>query len=1022
MGLTERLIQDVERQSGALPLLQFALRELWEKRQGQLLTNAAYHAIGGLDGALEKRADAVLEGFTPAQRELCRRIFLRLTQPGEGTEDTKRRARMQELASAGDGGAAIEEVVDRLVDARLITAAADGDTRALGGAIEVAHEALIRSWKGLRQWIDADRAGLRTHHRLAEAAREWDASGRDPDDLYKGTPLAVCRDWAGSHPDELNPLESQFLAESDQAEKRRKEAEIEAVKRREADARRIAAETKKKLRASRMALVSVLIAIAFAGVAVWFMQSERDRRGRLIAEASSALEIAVSRAADARARRDLTRWEGAMEAGERALSLARSAADHRLLKRVEAEFEEIQRRRTSAQVDAETAKEDAEIRHRLEEARIQAVGSKAEDTAGTFDPQRLVAEYRRIFQDYGIDLDSLPSTDAVRTIQNSAICQSLTAALDDFADSTSDTSLGDRVRKLAHGADPDLLRNAVRDAMAQRDRAALKRIAQEPDIAHFERVSLQRVGRALQSVGEVEEAVAFFRRAQRLHPDDFWLNVSLADALCALKPPRYEEAIRHHMAALALRPDSPGIYVKIGHLQVQTHDLDGAVASLDVAIQKDSHSAWAYCNRGIAWERKREYDKAIADHSEAIRLDPKYAVSYSIRGLAWSEKQEYDKAIADYSEAMRLDPKYAKELYAQRGLAWAGKKEYDKAIEDYNEAIRLDPLYAVAYDNRGDTWKAQKDYEKAIADYSEAIRVDPKYATAYNDRGLAWAAKKEYDKAIADYNEATRLDAAYASAYDNRGRARSAKKEYDTAIADYSEAIRLDPKYAIAYNDRGNAWRANKNYDKAIADYNEAIRVDPKNAHAYSGRASVWMAKKQYDKAIADDAEAIRRDTKDAWAYLSRSVAQSLSGRREAVRGFRETIDIAGWKSQWAAYAVIVGNLAARQFADPAAAKLFLDDSAGKLDTDWPYPIIRFLRGEIDERALLKLAIDKDKETEARCYLGLDRMVEGRNDKAAAHLHWVVEHGNPAFIEYTIASAELERLSKPAAKPAPPAP
>jgi hypothetical protein len=92
-GLVDLLVQDVRHQSGALPLLQHALLELWLKRVGQRLTVKAYQEIGRLEGALRRRADATLEAFSEAEKELCRRTFLRLTQPGEGAEDTKRRER-----------------------------------------------------------------------------------------------------------------------------------------------------------------------------------------------------------------------------------------------------------------------------------------------------------------------------------------------------------------------------------------------------------------------------------------------------------------------------------------------------------------------------------------------------------------------------------------------------------------------------------------------------------------------------------------------------------------------------------------------------------------------------------------------------------------------------------------------------------------------------------------------------------------------------------------------------------------
>ena len=120
-GLVEMLLQSVAGQPGSLPLLQFTLMELWQRREGRRLTVAAYKAIGELQGALKNRADNVLGQFDDAQRDLCRRIFLRLTQPGEGIEDTKRRASFGELVPAGADPVAVEAVVRRLADARLIT-------------------------------------------------------------------------------------------------------------------------------------------------------------------------------------------------------------------------------------------------------------------------------------------------------------------------------------------------------------------------------------------------------------------------------------------------------------------------------------------------------------------------------------------------------------------------------------------------------------------------------------------------------------------------------------------------------------------------------------------------------------------------------------------------------------------------------------------------------------------------------------------------------------------------------------
>jgi len=228
-GLVDLLVQDVLHQPGALPLLQHALLELWNKREGRRLTVKAYQQIGKLEGALQRRADATLEAFTKDEQELCRRTFLRLTQPGEGTEDTKRRAAMQELLSLSGKSSAEEAIIQKLADASLLTT--EGDLRRGDAFVEVAHEALIRNWPQLRTWIDADRAGLRTRTRLSESARDWEKSGRDPTYLYSGARLAVAEEWAAPHPGELSTDEAEFLRNSRDVQSQREASEREVARR-----------------------------------------------------------------------------------------------------------------------------------------------------------------------------------------------------------------------------------------------------------------------------------------------------------------------------------------------------------------------------------------------------------------------------------------------------------------------------------------------------------------------------------------------------------------------------------------------------------------------------------------------------------------------------------------------------------------------------------------------------------------------------------------------------------------------
>ncbi len=180
-----------------------ALRETWERRDGRTLTVEAYHESGGVSSAVARTADAVADGTPESDRPLLRNVFLRLTEIGDDVEDTRRRVRIEELVPQGTSGDAVRTLLERLAEARLVTLDE--------GTAEVAHEVLIRRWPTLRRWLEEDREGIRLHRRLSDAARLWDAAGREPADLYRGTRLDAAVEWASANGALLNGTERDFL-------------------------------------------------------------------------------------------------------------------------------------------------------------------------------------------------------------------------------------------------------------------------------------------------------------------------------------------------------------------------------------------------------------------------------------------------------------------------------------------------------------------------------------------------------------------------------------------------------------------------------------------------------------------------------------------------------------------------------------------------------------------------------------------------------------------------------------------
>jgi WD40 repeat protein len=196
-ALVARLVADAAGQPAALPMVSHALLETWRRRRGTTLTLAGYESVGGVQHALSRTAEDIYAELDEQQREVAKRIFLRLIALGDGTEDTKRRIGRHEL------GPDTDVVLDRLASARLVTI--DRDT------VELTHEALIRHWPRLRGWLAEDRDGQRIHHDLADATNAWESLGRDPGALYRGARLARAHTWANARDTALNARERDFL-------------------------------------------------------------------------------------------------------------------------------------------------------------------------------------------------------------------------------------------------------------------------------------------------------------------------------------------------------------------------------------------------------------------------------------------------------------------------------------------------------------------------------------------------------------------------------------------------------------------------------------------------------------------------------------------------------------------------------------------------------------------------------------------------------------------------------------------
>lgn len=207
-ALVERLVADAAGEPGVLPLLQETLVLLWERVERRFLPLSAYEALvlprrayGSLSGtqptglqvAITSRADAAFASLTDSQKVIARRIFLRLVQFGEGRPDTRRQ---QPINTLGDDLVDLETVLNRLVEARLLTI-----TSAVNNSIkkvDISHEALIKSWPQLQEWIEQLKDAEQTRRRLVAKAEEWERLGKGSGGLLDEIELAEAERWLSS--------------------------------------------------------------------------------------------------------------------------------------------------------------------------------------------------------------------------------------------------------------------------------------------------------------------------------------------------------------------------------------------------------------------------------------------------------------------------------------------------------------------------------------------------------------------------------------------------------------------------------------------------------------------------------------------------------------------------------------------------------------------------------------------------------------------------------------------------------
>jgi tetratricopeptide (TPR) repeat protein/serine/threonine protein kinase len=412
------------------------------------------------------------------------------------------------------------------------------------------------------------------------------------------------------------------------------------------------------------------------------------------------------------------------------------------------------------------------------------------------------------------------------------------------------------------------------------------------------------LGNALCNKGRPEEALAHYRKAIDLGPNNFLANlayISLGNALYQLG--RLDEAIASYRKVLEL--ESPQMKANaqyyIGNALKHKGDLDEAVASYQKAIEIErrdnpaENRQWVMLNENAianALLEKGEIDQAIAIYQKIVDAggDAEHSINL---GVALSRKGRQDEAVASFRKAIEIDPKNGR-VYAFLGEALLKKGQINEAVTNFQKAVELRPREVVWHVNLGFALDRQGKLDDAVASYRKAIEIDPKNGLAYSLLGNAFMGKRQIDEAITCYQKVLEIGPETAVDHTNLGNALYQRGRLDESIVSYRKAIELDPKNAILHTYVGNAHYQRGRLDESIVCYRKAIELDPKNAMHHTGLGNALLAQRELDGAVVSFKNAVELDPKSASAFNGLGAAHLNKGQiDEAIASFRKTLEIA---------------------------------------------------------------------------------------------------------------------------------
>jgi eukaryotic-like serine/threonine-protein kinase len=655
--------------------------------------------------------------------------------------------------------------------------------------------------------------------------------------------------------------------------------------------RKLARRNKRALATVTLLSVMVLVAVgAVAGSIGWALREKAAGLAATTVEVDRALAESAEHQRHGQIPKALQAVKNAQGA------LASGTADELLGQRV-------QERARDLQMVAE-----------LDDARLETYAA-SNTSFEIIDLTRLDEVYARMFEKYGLKVEGLDPEEAGERIQQRTVAVELAAALDHWAMSRwlkwdrgqrkADPGPWKRLLAVARAADRNPLRNRVREALVKMDQKALAELLASLSPADLPVPTILQLAEVHASAGPPGPALALLRRAQRLHPDNFWINHHLALSLRMAEPTQWDEVIRYYSAALACRPDSAAVCRELGIALAEKGKFEEAEAYFLRSIECKPDYGTAYFCLGNNFRDQGEYDKAQREYLKAIAINSKDHEAHLSLGNIHFRQKKWAKAAESYRTVVDLQPNdpWARIMLGQC-LLEAG--ELAAAAQTLQKMLDEKMKSAEAYYVLGRVEQERKNWSSAEKLFQQAAQEKPlpakprsrsvsriEEANIHFNLGVVLFKQKKLDEAGKVYRKVVKLKKDFAEAHHNLGVVYVAQKNWPAAQASFAAAVGIKKDYAEAHFGLGTALVKLKKQSEAIPHFEEAVKVKPgfAKAHYHLGVAMYRLNKlPEAEKALR---QAVALDHKDGVAHYSLGLVVSDGGNAdEAEKWYRKAIEL----------------------------------------------------------------------------------------------------------------------------------